>query len=81
MTDLTISCIYCSYEARTGHIDFTLGDRKSTVQFSESELAEIRAIALGAWERDKQTLIAAIAEAKPLALTPPSYDDYEEVPF
>ena len=81
MTELTISCIYCSYEARTGHIDFTLGDRKSTVQFSESELAEIRAIALAAWERDKQALIAAIAEARPLELAPPTYADYDEVPF
>ena len=79
MTELTISCVYCSYEARTGHIDFCLGNRKSTVQFTEAELAEIRAIALSAWMRDRDAFIAAIAEAQPLELAPPSYTDFDEV--
>lgn len=62
--------------------DFDIDGQKVTVQLTEGEENEIRAVAFHAYERNRADLANAILSAQPALLMPPQTIDakWEEVP-
>ena len=81
MSELKINTIYSGYGE--SHADVTIGELKLRVEFSDSEHAEVQALALRAFQRQQQALAREIADATVPALpTPDTIDaDFDEVPF